>query len=245
MLEAYGVLALAGLCVLLIIWIHGQQARRPTRPVSAGRESPVPVKSLYANRNGDEPGYTELEEMSREAGLQTYRIEDIDLPCESLTFGEPQQLEMLLQKPGETLLLVLHVAFSEPCPGEALHGLLSQAGLQLAEDGLYCKAQERSGRTVPIYFVASHNQTGSFTEQGQLLEALHRITFFTQLPLPVDNLNVFNGMLRVAREVCDKFGGTLQDEDEAPVTRETVEAMTRKVEALAASQSDRDPVLIH
>ncbi|MDE0152418.1 MAG: hypothetical protein OXN23_00940 [Gammaproteobacteria bacterium] len=245
MLEAYGVLVLAGLCILLVIWIHGHQARRPSRPVSGGRESVAPVKSLYANRTGDEPDYVELEQMSRETGLQTYRIENMDLPCESLTFSQPQQMEILLRTPGESLLLVLHAAFSEPCSGEALHGLLSQAGLQIAEDGLYRKTQERQGHSVPIYFVASHSQTGSFTQQGRLIEALHRITFFTQLPLPVNGLHVFNGMLRVAREVCDKFGGILQDEEEVPLTSEAAEAMTRKVEAFVASHSDLNPVLAH
>ena len=245
MLESYGVLVLAGLCILLVIWIHGQQGRRPSRPVSGGRESVAPVKSLYADRTGDEPDYVELEQMSREAGLQTYRIEDVELPSESLTFSQPQQMEILLRTPGESLLLILHAAFSEPCSGEALHSLLSQAGLEIAEDGLYRKTQERQGYSVPIYFVASHSQAGSFTQQGRLIEALHRITFFTQLPLPVNGLHVFNGMLRVAQEVCDKFGGILQDEEEVPLTGETAEAMTRKVEAFVASHSDLNPVLAH
>ena len=203
------------------------------------------IKSLYADRTGDEPDYVELKQMSREAGLQTYRIENVELPSESLTFGRPQQIEILLRTPDESLLLVLHAAFSEPCSGEALHGLLSQAGLQIAEDGLYRKTQEHGGRPVPIYFVASHSQTGSFTQQGRLIEALHRITFFTQLPLPVNGLHVFNGMLGVAREVCEKFGGILQDEDEVPLTPETAEVMMRKVEAFVASHSDLNPVLAH
>lgn len=245
MLEAYGVLILVGLCILLVIWIHGHQARRPSRPVSGGRESVAPVKSLYADRTGDELDYAELEQMSRETGLQTYRIEDVELPSESLTFSQPQQMEILLRTPGESLLLVLHAAFSEPCSGEALHGLLIQAGLQVAEDGLYRKTQERQGHPIPIYFVASHSQTGSFTQQGRLIEALHRITFFTQLPLPVNGLHVFNGMLKVAREVCDKFGGILQDEEEVPLTDKAAEAMTRKVEAFVASHSDLNPVLAH
>lgn len=245
MLEAYGVLILVGLGILLVIWIHGHQARRPSRPVSGGRESVAPVKSLHADRAGDEPDYVELEQMSREAGLQTYRIEDVELPSESLTFSRPQQIELLLRTPGESLLLVLHAAFSEPCSGEALHGLLSQAGLQIAEDGLYRKTQERGDRSIPIYYVASHSQTGSFTQQGRLIEALHRITFFTQLPLPVNGLHAFNGMLGVAREVCEKFGGILQDEDEASLTREAIEAMVRKVEAFVASHSNLDPVLAH
>ena len=245
MLESYGVLILAGLGILLVIWIHGQQARRPSKPISGGRESMAPVKSLHANRTGDEPDYVELEQMSREAGLQTYRIENIDLPCEPLTFSQLQQMEILLETPGETLLLVLRAAFSEPCPGEALHGLLSRAGLQIAEDGLYRKTQERGGCPVPIYFVASHGPTGSFTQQGRLIEALHQITFFTQLPLPVNGLHVFNGMLGVAREVCDKFGGILQNKEKEPLTHEAIEAMAQKVQAFVASHSDLDPVLAH
>ena len=245
MLESYGVLILMGCCLLLIIWIHGQQARRPSRPVSGGRESVAPVQSLYAHRTGDEPDYVELEKMSRESGLQTYRIEDIDLPCDSLTLSRPQQMEMMLQMPGENLLLIVHVEFSEPCSGEALHDLLSREGLQLAEDGLYKKTQERSDSPIPIYFVASHSQTGSFAKQGNLIEILPRITFFTQLPLLVDGLHVFKGMLRVAEEICDKFGGTLRDEEDEFLTSERIEAMVRKVDAFESSYSNLGQTLTH
>lgn len=245
MLESYGVLALAGLCILLVIWIHGQQGRRPSRPVSGRRESVAPVKSLHADRAGDEPDYMELEQMSREAGLRTYRIEDVKLSSESPAFSQPQQMEILLRTPGESLLLILHVAFPEPCSGEALDALLGQAGLQIAEDGLYRKTQQRQGRSIPIYFVASHSQTGSFTQRGRLIEALHRVTFFTQLPLPVNGLHVFNGMLRVAREACDQFGGILQDEEEVPLSSEAAEALAQKVAAFVASRSGLSPVLAH
>lgn len=245
MLEPYGVLVLIGGGILLIIWIHGQQARRPSQPISGGRESVAPVQSLYAHRAGDEPDYVELEKMSRESGLQTYRIEDIDLPCNSLTFDQPQQMEMLLQLPGENLLLILHVEFSEPCSGEVLHDLLNRVGLQLAEDGLYRKTQERNGDPIPIYYVASHSRTGSFARQGKLIEVLPRITFFTQLPLPVDGLNVFNGMLRVAEEVCDKFGGTLLDEENEPLTSELVEILVQRVDAFESSRLNPDPALTH
>lgn len=245
MLESYGVLVLIGGGILLIIWIHGQQVRRPSRPVSGGRESVVPGQSLYAHRTADDPDYAELEEMSRESGLQTYRIEEIDLPCPALTFDRARQMEMLLQAPGENLLLILHAEFSESCPGEALHDLLSRAGLQLAEDGLYRKAQERDADPLPIYYVASHSRTGSFARQGKLIDALPQITFFTQLPLPVDGLNVFNGMLRVAEEVCDKFGGTLLDEENEPLTRAGTEALVQRVAAFESSRLNPDPALMH
>ena len=245
MLESYGVLVLVGGCILLVIWIHGQQARRPSRPLSGGRESVAPAQSLYAHRTGDEPGYRELEKMSRESGLQTYRIEDVELSGNALTFDQPQQMEMPLQLPGENLLLVLHVEFSEPCPGEGLHNLLNQAGLQLAEDGLYRKTQERNGDPVPIYYVANHNRTGSFARQGKLMEVLPRITFFTQLPLPVDGLKVFNGMLQIAKEICDRFGGTLLDEENEPLTREFIGILVQRVDAFEASRSSPGPALIH
>ena len=245
MLESYGVLVLMGGCVLLLIWIHGQQTRRPSQPFSGGRESVAPVQSLYAHRTGDEPDYAELEKMSRESGLRTYRIEDIDLPCHPLTFSRPQQMEMLLQLPGENLLLILHVEFSEPCSGEALHDFLSQAGLQLAEDGLYRRTLERNGDPTPIYYVASHSRTGSFARQGELIEVLPRITFFTQLPLPADGLNVFNGMLRVAEEICDKFGGALLDEENEPLTSELVEILVQEVGAFESSRLDPGRALTH
>lgn len=245
MFESYGVLVLAGTCILLIIWIHGHQVRRPSQPISGGRDSVAPVQPLYAHRTGSELDYAELEEMSRTAGLRTYRIENIDLPCDSLPFGKLQQMEMMLQMPGDNLVLVLHVEFSEPCSGEALYDFLNRAELQLASDGLYSKTQEYPSGSIPIYYVANHSKTGSFNRAGQLIENLHQIAFFMQLPLPVNGLHAFNGMLRIAEEICDKFGGSLQDEGYESLTRERVEGMVRKVDVFASKDSNLDPILTH
>ena len=244
MLESYGALILIGGCILLVIWIHGQQARRPSQSVSGGRESLAPVKSLYAQRAGDEPDYVELEKMSRESGFQTYRIEDLDLPRDSLEFGRPRQMEILLHQPGETLLLILQVEFSEPCSGEALYELLSRVGLRLAEDGLYRKTQGDGG-SAPIYYVANHSRTGSFSRQGTLIDTLPGITFFTQLPLEANGLHVFNGMLRVAEEVRDGFGGTLLNEEGESLTEELVKAVVQRVDAFESSRLNSGRTLMH
>ena len=244
MLEVYAVLILAGLCVLLVIWIHGVHMRR-SRPAPGGRESVAPVKPLYAHRAADDPGYVELKRLSRDCGLQTYRIEDVELPREELTFNRPHQMEILFKTSGETLLMILHVTFSAPCPGKALHDFLVGAGLKISEDGLYRKPQEQGRHTTPSYYVASHSPTGSFTEQGRLIEVLHRVTFFTQLPLPADSMSALNGMIRLAREVCEKFRGLLLDEDEKPMGREAIEAMVQKARAFLVTHSDLDTALAH
>ena len=245
MLESYGVLILAGLCVLLTIWIHAQQTRRSSQPISGVRESGTMSQPLYARRAGDEPDYAELQKMSREGGLQTYRLEDTAPPLDLLVFDRPGQLEMLLQMPGDNLLLVLHAEFPEPCSGEVLFNLLNRAGLLLVEDGLYRKTQEHYGSPVPIYYVANHNSTGSFAKQGRLIEALHQITFFTQLSMSVNGLQVFNGMLRVAEDVCDQLGGVLRNEQYEPLTRELIEGMVQQADAFASSHSNLDQVLTH
>ena len=93
--------------------------------------------------------------------------------------------------------------------------------------------------------MASHLQTGSFAIRGELVEALPRITLFAQLPLPVAGLQVLNGMLRIAGEVRDRFGGSLLDEEGEPLTRERIGALVQRVEVFESSRSGLDPALAH
>ncbi len=245
MLDVYGALVLAGGCALLIILIHGQQARRPSPPILNGRERVTPIPPIHAHRAGTDLGYAELERMSRESGLRTYRIEDMDLPRDSLDLGALEQKEMPLDPPDENLPLILHVAFSEPCPAEALHDYFGRAGLLLAKDGLYRKTRERDSGSDPMYYVASHRPTGSFVWQGELIDSLSRITLFTQLPLPANGLHVFSGMLRVAEEIRDRFGGALLDNEDRLLVADLAEAMVRKVEAFESDRANPGSARAH
>ena len=246
MLESYSILVLAGLCVLLVIWIHAQQTRRSYQPTSGGHENVLRAPAMYAYRTGKELSYSELEEMSREGGFQTYRLKDSEPLIEVLLpFDRLRQTEMPLQMPGEQLLLILHVNFQEPCPGDALYDFLTQAGLLLAKDGLYRKVQTSRGTATPIYYVANHSPRGSFREQKEMIARIGGLTLFTQLPLPMNGLHVLKGMLRIAEDICKHFGGALLDEKQRPLTGERTERLIRNVKARAPGHLHSNQIPMH
>ena len=233
-LEPYGVLALAGVYVLLIIWIHARLNNRPSRLTDSGRESLTLPHPLRASREGDDPSYKELQQMSREGGFQSYRLRDSEVPPGLLEPEPREQLEMLLRRPEDSLLLILHVGFSAPCTGEALHEHMLDAGLLLADDGLYCKTQEYRGGSLPVYYVANHSATGSFADGGNLAAFIKRITFFMQLPLRFNGAQAFKRMLQVAESVCKQLGGELQNESNEPLSDEFAREMAQQVEGFAS-----------
>lgn len=234
MFDPYGILALAGVCVLLVIWIHARLNHRPSRLVDSGRERVTLSRPLRANREGDDLDYEELQQMSRAGGFQSYRLRDSEVPPGLLEPAPREQLEMLLQRPEDSLLLILHVAFTSSCAGAALHEHLLESDLSLADDGLYRKTREYRDGPVAVYYVANHNAAGSFMDGEGLVALIERITFFMQLPLRFGGAQAFKGMLQVAESVCQRLGGELLNERNEPLSDEFARELTQQAEGFAS-----------
>ena len=246
MVEAYGFLLFAGFCVLLVIWLHYQQSRHRQHPSPADRESRAPLEHpVTVSRTGLNLSHTELEELSATFGFKTYRVPDAEMP----RFQEskiPHQRELRLHVSGDDMILALHALFSCPCSGQEVKDLLETAGLQLVpNDGIYKKFYDYYGDLVAIYFVAAGIGDGRLLRDGRLVDSIQHLVFFTQLPLPIDNLRVFNGMLRVAEDVCDELDGRLVGEDQEFLTPERKEQLVCQVEDFSSKHADLDAKAIN
>ncbi len=242
MLGPYGILIFAGVCVVLVVWVHFQLTVPPTRIFPLGRNSATLNRPLVARRHGRELDDAELREFGATEEIRTYRVVGLDLPDYLPLPGGPSQGELTLTDAKAPQVLVLTAVFEKPCSGTMLHELLLGAGMELARDGLYKKRHE-PGHAVLYYVANGEDPKGSFNRDGKLLARIRRTVFFTQLPLPVNELHVFNDMWRMAEEVCDQLGGELQDDRQEPLTSGRSEAMMAEAEAFATLRTNPPQVL--
>lgn len=242
MLASYGILIFAGICVVLVVWVHFQVTMRPSRIFPTGRDSATLDRPLMARRHGREPDDAELREFGAHTSLRSYRIAGLSLPDYLPLPSGPRQGELTLTDAKAPQVLALTAVFREPCAGTKLRELLLGAGMELARDGLYKRWHEPERKV--LYYVANSTRgDGRFDRDGRLLARIRQATFFTRLPLPVNELHVFNEMWRTAEEVCDRLGGELQDDRQESLTGSRSEAMLAEAEAFAALRTNPPQVL--
>ncbi len=233
MLELYGILIFAGFCVLLLVWVHYQLAVPPKHPVPIGRNSATLDRPLVARRDDQVLKDSELEEFRGQFEIRAYHIAQLDLPDHFPRLGGVHQPELALNEAQPPCVLVLAAEFVDSCSGQTLYEIFRELGMELREDGLYKKFYN-PGRVTLFYAANSDEPEGRFESEGRLFAQIRRVVFFTQFPLPVNELHAFNDMLKIAEEVCDQLGGELQDEKEVALTSERTEAMIAIAESYAS-----------
>lgn len=239
--EAYGILVFAGLCVFLAVWLHAQQARaRP--PAAGGRESTALDRRLVAERAAPELSPAELREIAGRAGCRAFRPGD-EAPPPPLAAGPRQSSLWLPPAPGAELVLTLNVEFAPPPPAAAVCALLEEHGLERADDGVYRKIYAGRGLRMPLFYAANDTADGRFRREAA--GPARGVCFFMSLPTPADGLQVFNGMLRLAEDLCEALEGALLDEARRPLTRAGTEALLERVEEFAARRSSLDEAPLH
>ncbi len=240
--EPYGILVFAGLCVFLAVWLHAQQARARPPAAAGGRESTALDRRLTAARAAPELSPAELRAIAGRAGCRTFRAEDAPPPPAAA--GGPRQSSLWLPPaPGAELLLALTVEFASPPPAAAVCALLEEHGLERADDGVYRKLYSGRGLRTPLFYAANDTADGRFRRAAA--GPARGVCFFMSLPLPVDGLQAFNGMLRLAEDLCEALEGALLDEARRPLTRAGTEALLERVEEFAARRSSLDEAPLH
>ena len=240
--EPYGILVFAGLCVFLAVWLHAQQARARPPIAPGGRESTALERRLIAARAAPELSSAELRAVAARAGCRVFRPGD-DAPPPAPAAGPRQSALWLPPAPGAELVLALTVEFAAPPPAAAVCALLEEHGLERADDGVYRKLYAGRGLRAPLFYAANDTADGRFRRAAA--GPARGVCFFLSLPVPADGLQVFNGMLRLAEDLCEALGGTLLDEARRPLTRAGIEALLERVAEFVARHSSLDEAPLH
>jgi cell division protein ZipA len=126
-------------------------------------------------------------------------------------------------------LLVVNVLAprGESFDGERLVNALRNQGLRYGEMNIFHRVD--AATKAKLYGVANAVEPGTFDLSD--LETLHSpgMTFFLQLPGPLDATDMFDDMLETARSIAVELGAELRDEAMSGLTGQTVEHMRQRI----------------
>jgi hypothetical protein len=117
------------------------------------------------------------------------------------------------------------VAGAAPLAGTKLRGLAEAAGLALRGDGMFHAADE-DGATL---FTLSNLEAVLFAAEEMKTLATHGITFTLDVPRVADGARAFDRMIALARQFAGSLGGTLVDDNRAPLADSALDVIHDKI----------------
>jgi cell division protein ZipA len=105
--------------------------------------------------------------------------------------------------------------------GQMVLDMAAELNLQYGEYNIFHRMDKKSGKS--IFSMASVVEPGSFDLNKMDEFATPGLALFSQLPAPVDAMDVYNAMLEVGQRMAFIVGGELQDATHSALTRQSIE----------------------
>ena len=118
----------------------------------------------------------------------------------------------------------------DPFAGSKIRSLAEAGGMRLESDGVFYLRNE-GGQT--IYTLDNHEPMPFMPEQIRTLTT-SGVTFLLDVPCVGEGLGAFEAMLAAARNFADTLGGTLVDDNRAPLSAEAIEKIRRQLTGILA-----------
>ncbi|XOV82279.1 MAG: cell division protein ZipA [bacterium] len=199
----------------------GRDASRPVEPALSGSEH----RSTPRQKSTDTPASAKVH--VREVSLHTQDRHTQDRqrtkkPAETAAASTAD-----LGAVEELLIVNVLAPRGERFEGEQLVNALRNQGLRYGDMNIFHRID--AATKAKLYGVANAVEPGTFDLSD--LEELHSpgITFFLQLPGPLDANDMFDDMLETARSVAAELGAELRDEAMSGLTGQTVEHMRQRI----------------
>jgi cell division protein ZipA len=137
---------------------------------------------------------------------------------------EPRKSEPAVE---ELIMISVLAHKGEPYVGGGLIEALRSRGLRYGDMNIFHRVDPMTKAT--LYSVANVVEPGTFDMADLDQFRSPGVCFFMQLPGPENPLDVFEDMLKVAREVAAKAGGELKDERRSVMTGQTIEHYRQRI----------------
>ena len=126
-------------------------------------------------------------------------------------------------------VLIMHVMASEGYEfvGDSLVHALFDCGLEFGDMDIFHRKDSVSGKT--LYSIANAVNPGTFDFDAMSSFRTRGISLFLALPSPVNNLQAFDDMLTVSKQLCAQLQGELKDEDRNGMTAQTIEHYRQRI----------------
>jgi cell division protein ZipA len=137
---------------------------------------------------------------------------------------EPRKAEPAVE---ELIMISVLAHKGAPFVGPGLVEALRSRGLRYGDMNIFHRVDPMTRAT--LYSVANVVEPGTFDMADLDNFRSPGVCFFLQLPGPENPMEVFEDMVRVAREVAARAGGELKDEQRSVMTGQTVEHYRQRI----------------
>jgi hypothetical protein len=117
------------------------------------------------------------------------------------------------------------VAAGAPFAGTKLRGLAEAAGMTLREDGMFDAADD-AGATL---YTLSNLEAAPFAAEEMKSFATHGVTFTLDVPRVAGGPRAFDRMIALAKQFAASLGGTLVDDNRAPLADSALDVIHDKI----------------
>lgn len=203
-----GVLIIAG----VYWWTRWQQQQR--RSATRKRNKPT--------HGARDPDSGEVErELARMEKLVSSRGDNARSAGENSP-GDSQQSEEPARVANDLLAISVVAAAGEEFDGRTLLRVFEQQRLMYSDKGIFERVVIHSGREHAVYGVANLVKPGTFPVDEMASFSTPGVTFFLQLPCPVDAVKVFDDFVKTAERTAVEFGGELRDQRHQLLTHQAL-----------------------
>ncbi len=107
--------------------------------------------------------------------------------------------------------------------GTDILNALHAAGMEFGDMGIFHRFTLASGRRRPVFSLANMIEPGSFDYEDMAAFSTSGLTFFMQLPAPIDNLDAYEDMLLMAHSIAELLDGDVCDERRNILTLQAID----------------------
>ncbi len=206
------ILILIGAVIIAAIWLFSKQ-RRPSGP-EAPRAAPT---------------------------LGNDEFPEDDLPSKTVPGASARTAPVREQ--GEQLILALHVMprETEAFAGAMLMAACEACGLHYGRYKVYHRLEGEGAEAHSVFSVANVVEPGSFDLPSLPDAELPGLTLFMVLPGPRGGVAAYADMLATARQLAQRLGGEVLDQERSTLTRQTARHIRERIIQFELQQRMRRP----
>jgi len=184
-----------------------EQAPNPAPDTVVDEPQSAEITSLDSGVGAfEEPEFPEIGEQDRVAGAQS-------APAE----------------PSEVLVVNVMASHGRKFAGDDLMHVLITSGLKFGDMNIFHQRLGNQPKGPVIFSVANMLNPGTFDLNNMESFRTVGVSLFLALPTAINNLDAFEKMLDVARQLCDALGGELKDDNRNGMTAQTIEHYRQRV----------------
>lgn len=118
--------------------------------------------------------------------------------------------------------------------GRAIAQAARQQGMDFGAMNIYHKKNDKARGCRHLFSMANLYQPGAFDPETLDSFTTPGLTLFMTVPCVNDPSRVFENMVHTAKGMCQTLGGSLTDQDQRPLSDESLAAIQRQIKRIAA-----------